>query len=143
MPSLGGGSVTLCWAGLGERKNNLQPPLEILYLMHLVCLHLKGNVRRAAHRHENLSLRSRRGLTCLQANCRSAFVSYSLQMNSRNACLSVVERLTHIRQVPAAILAPPLCSMDLHCSTQLREVHISGDLNFDLLFSPSDNRGGL
>lgn len=41
--------------------------------------------------------------------------------NELQECLSVVERPAHIRQVPAAILAPPICSVYLHCSTQLRE----------------------
>lgn len=88
-------------------------------LMHLVCLHLKGSVRRAAH---GVRFPPRRGQasTCLRASCRSASVSSSLQMNSRNACLLWRGPLTSSR-FPAAILAPPMCSMHLHRSAQLRE----------------------
>ena len=70
-------------------KNNLQPPLEILYFLQLVCLHLKGNVRRIVHSSlfKNLSLWTSWGLTCLHSKSRSASMNYSLQMNSRNACL--------------------------------------------------------
>lgn len=74
---------------LKERKNNLQSLLEILYLLQLVCLHLKGSVRLAEHSslYKNLSLWSSQGLTCPLSKSRSASMNYSLQMNSRNACL--------------------------------------------------------
>lgn len=88
-------------------------------LMHLVCLHLKGSVRRAGHGVRFFLRREVRLRLRLQASCRSASVSSSLQMNSRNACLLWRGPLTS-SQFPAAILAPPMCSMHLHRSTQLQ-----------------------
>lgn len=105
---------TLPFNGAGrwrrKGKNNLQSLVEILYLLQLLCLHLKGSVKRLVpSAAQDMSLGGLvGGLACFRAKSRSASVNYSPANEEASSHLSI----------PAALLkknppVPPMHSM--HC----------------------------